>query len=234
LQIEMKICVFSDIHGNGPAFFAALGDILSEKADVHVFLGDLCGYYYDQLSIYSRLRDIPDLVSLKGNHDELFLRIYGGDEDVRQDYRHRYGNSMERLLQADCREMADWLAGLPVSLAWDDLGTLFCHGSPGEPLAGYIYPDTPLEALAEEAASTIVLGNTHYPMHRKIAGKAIVNPGSLGQPRHGGWSSYAVLDLAVGEVAFREVRYDLSPLYAQIDDFRENNSYLKRVLSRCT
>jgi len=230
----MKICVFSDIHGNGPAFFSAIEDILSEKADIHVFLGDLCGYYYDQLSVYSRLRDVPGLVSLKGNHDEMFLRIYNGDEDVRREYRERYGNSMERLLQADCRELANWLAGLPESLAWDDLGTLFCHGSPGEPLAGYIYPDTPLEDLEQEDASIIILGNTHYPMHRRAGDKTIVNPGSLGQPRHGGPSSYAMIDLTTREVAFREVRYDPSPLYAQIDDFRETNTYLKRVLSRCT
>jgi predicted phosphodiesterase len=36
----MKICATSDIHGNGPAFNAAPDGILSEKADVNVFLGD--------------------------------------------------------------------------------------------------------------------------------------------------------------------------------------------------
>lgn len=230
----MKICVFSDIHGNGPAFSSAIGNILSEKADVNVFLGDLCGYYYDQLSIFSQLRDIPDLVSLKGNHDEWFLKIYSGDEDLRRDYRNRYGNSMEKILQVDCQNLADWLSELPEFLAWDDYGIFFCHGSPQERLDGYIYPDTPLDVLAEETASTIIMGNTHYPMHRRMGDKRIVNPGSIGQPRHGGWATYAVLDLSVWEVTFREVCYDPSPLYAQIDDSRETNSYLKKVLSRRT
>lgn len=48
----MKICVFSDIHGNGPAFRVAYEMIMSEKADINIFLGDLCGYYFDQKEIF--------------------------------------------------------------------------------------------------------------------------------------------------------------------------------------
>jgi predicted phosphodiesterase len=68
----MRICLFSDIHGNGPAVRAAHPMIMSEKADVHVFLGDLCGYYFDQNEIFILLQSIPNLVALKGNHDQFF------------------------------------------------------------------------------------------------------------------------------------------------------------------
>ena len=47
----MRICVFADIHGNGPAFRIAYDMILSEKAAINIFLGDLCGYYFDQKEI---------------------------------------------------------------------------------------------------------------------------------------------------------------------------------------
>jgi putative phosphoesterase len=229
----MKICIFSDIHGNGPAFDAAIGGILSEQADINVFLGDLCGYYYDQIEILHRLRLIPSLVSLKGNHDSLFIDIYNGDENVRQNYLSRYGKSMEKLLQSECHELATWLSNMTDSVIWEDYGGVhLCHGSPWAPKDGYVYPDTPLDQFESHASSVFILGNTHYPMHRKVGKKIIINPGSLGQPRHGGWPSYAVVDLPSGSVVFREVQYDMSPLYCQIEDTMERNLYLKEVLCR--
>ena len=112
----MKICVFSDIHGNGPAFHAAVRGIISEKADINVFLGDLCGYYYDQMEILPRLRLIPNLIALKGNHDSLFLDIYHGDNNARRNYQRQYGKSMEQLLQSECHELAAWLSNLSDSI----------------------------------------------------------------------------------------------------------------------
>ena len=57
----MRICLFGDIHGNGPAFRIACKAIVAESADLNIFLGDLCGYYYDQLDIFDMLREIPNL-----------------------------------------------------------------------------------------------------------------------------------------------------------------------------
>lgn len=228
----MKICAFSDIHGNGPAFAASIGGILSEHADINLFLGDLCGYYYDQMEILPRLLAIPNLIALKGNHDVLFIDIYNGNENVRKNYLSRYGKSMEKILQSDCHELAAWLSNLPDSLTREDYGACFCHGSPWSPRNGYIYPNTPLDQFEIEPASVFILGNTHYPMCRRVGDKIIINPGSLGQPRHGGWPSYAVVDLPTGNVDFREVRYDMTPLYYQIEEAMENNPYLKEVLRR--
>jgi predicted phosphodiesterase len=89
-----------------------------------------------------------------------------------------------------------------------------------------------LEKFEIHAASVFILGNTHYPMHRTVGEKIIVNPGSLGQPRHGGWPSYAVLDLPSGNVVFKEIRYDMASLYSQIEEEMETNLYLKEVLCR--
>ena len=228
----MKICFFSDVHGNEHAFNAALGGILSENADINVFLGDLCGYYYGQMEIIPRLLEIPNLVSLRGNHDSLFIDIYNGDENVRKNYLRRYGKSMEKLLQSDCHELAAWLSTLPDSITWQETGVYCCHGSPWAPTDGYVYPDTPLDQFETFASSAFVLGNTHYPMHRMVGEKIIINPGSLGQPRHGGLPSYAVLDLPSGNVIFREVRYDMAPLYCQIEEAMETNLYLREVLFR--
>lgn len=228
----MKICVFSDIHGNGPAFCVAYGMIISEKADLNIFLGDLCGYYFDQQQIYERILSLPNLVALKGNHDQLFLKVVQGDEDLRRDYLRKYGNSLEYLLRDDKSELCRWLSALPESYSSPTLGLSCYHGSPWNPMEGYVYPDSPLEKFLDYPASLFVLGHTHYPMVRTINNKLIVNPGSLGQPRHGGWPTYAVINYPSEKVIFREVSYDKSELVRQIDKLDVSNQYLRKILFR--
>ena len=228
----MRICVFADIHGNGPAFRVAYDMILSEKADINIFLGDLCGYYFDQKEIFLMLQTIPNLIALKGNHDEIFLRIINKDEELRQAYIKRYGNSMEKLLGEDVEELNQWLSGLPESYIHTDSGFAFYHGSPWCPLDGYVYPDSPLDKFLDYPSSLFVLGHTHYPMARTINDKLIVNPGSLGQPRNGGLPTYAIIDCPSKRVVFREVPYDKSVLLSRIDELDSNNKYLKEVILR--
>jgi len=229
----MKICIFSDIHGNGPAFRVAYDMIISEKADINIFLGDLCGYYYDQKEIFNMLQAIPNLTSLKGNHDIIYLRIIiNKDEDLRQTYLKKYGNSMESLLVQNTEELNQWLSDLPESYIHDDSGLAFYHGSPWDFLDGYVYPDTPLEKFLNYPASFFFLGHTHYPMVKTINNKMIVNPGSLGQPRHGGWPTYALIEYPSKRVVFREVHYNKSILLSRIDELDSNSKYLKEVILR--
>ena len=229
----MRICVFSDIHGNGPAFRVAYDMIISEKADINIFLGDLCGYYFDQKEIFFMLQTIPNLIALKGNHDLIFLNIVTKkDEELRKAYLKRYGNSMENLLAQVTGELNQWLSGLPESYIHADSGLAFYHGSPWDPLDGYVYPDTPLEKFSDYPFSFFLLAHTHYPMVRTINDKLIVNPGSLGQPRHGGWPTYAVISYPSKKVIFREISYDKTDLIRQIDKLDGSNQYLRKVLFR--
>lgn len=229
----MKICVFSDIHGNGPAFRVAYDMIISEKADINIFLGDLCGYYFDQKEIFLMLQTIPNLIAIKGNHDLIFLRIViNKDEELRRAYIKKYGNSMENLLSQDISELNQWLSDLPELYIHANSGLAFYHGSPWDYLDGYVYPDSPLEKFLDYPSSLFVLGHTHYPMVRTIDDKLIVNPGSLGQPRNGGLPTYAIIDCSSKKVIFREISYDKTDLIRQIDKLDGNNKYLKEVLYR--
>ncbi len=226
----MKLCFFSDIHGNGPAFRTAYPMILEEKADVYLFLGDLCGYYFDQREILPLLRSIPNMIALRGNHDQMFLHIREGNDDLRADYLKAYGPSMENLLTADSVELSQWLARLPETAVLSESGIKMYHGSPSSPLEGYIYPDSPLEEFLSDQGSVFLLGHTHYRMDQTIKNKRIVNPGSLGQPRGEAWPSYAVMDCTSKEVVFKEVRYDKRALLRQIEGLEGHHPYLKKHL----
>ncbi len=229
----MKICVFADIHGNGPAFRVAYDMIISEKADLNVFLVDICGYYFDQKEIFFMLKTVPNLIAIKGNHDLIFLRIIiNKDEELRQTYLKKYGNSVENLLGQDTGELNQWLSGLSESYIHSNSGFAFYHGSPLDYLDGYMYPDSPLEKFLDYPSSLFVLGHTHYPMVRTIDDKLIVNPGSLGQPRHGGWPTYATVEHPSRKVVLKDVQYDRSAVAKQVEERDVDNNYLKEILYR--
>jgi predicted phosphodiesterase len=225
----MRICVFSDIHGNGPAFRNALKMIKKEGADLNIFLGDLCGYYFDQEEIWQEIITLPSLVACIGNHDRIFLKILEGDEVLRKDYRERYGHSLEYLLEERNNDMIMWFSEIPQSYVCPSYQFAAFHGAPWDPMEGYVYPDSQPGKFLDESASIFFLGHTHYPMEKIVGNKLVINPGSLGQPRNGGWPTYAVVDLSTREVLFRKVPYDKAKLMKQIDE-RDSNPYLKTVL----
>jgi putative phosphoesterase len=228
----LKICVFSDIHGNGAAFESAYKMILSEHAEFNIFLGDLCGYYYDQNKIFDMLMTIPNLIAVLGNHDSMFLSIIEGDNELRKTYIEKYGHSMEFLFRSNFSDIKEWLSKLTETYTFHDASFACYHGSPEDTLNGYVYPDSSLDDFIGYPAKFFLLGHTHYPMKRKILGKLIVNPGSLGQPRHGGLPTYAVLSPFSGEVSLKEVTYDNSSLLKQIHEAGDYDLYLREILDR--
>jgi putative phosphoesterase len=230
--MKTKICVFADVHGNGPAFIHAFNMICSEKADLNIFLGDLCGYYFDQRQIFEMIRSLPNLMAYQGNHDKMYLKIAQGDENLRRKYKRKYGRSLEYLFKDENHELIQWLSSLPELFSLEALNTVGCHGSPWDPLDGYVYPDTPLERFLDYSFECFFLAHTHYPMARKIKDKVILNPGSLGQPRNGGWPTYATIQFPEVDIKFREVFYDKNDLLKQINAMNGSNQYLKEVLLR--
>jgi predicted phosphodiesterase len=228
----VKTCIFSDIHGNGPAFREAFRMIAAEKADINIFLGDLCGYYFDQIEILLMIYDIPNLISIKGNHDNIFGQILKGDRELRNFYLGKYGQSMEKLLEERNDEIVQWLSALPESHFFSDLDMAGYHGSPWDKMDGYVYPDSTLDNFLDFSPSIFLLGHTHYPMAKEIGGKLVINPGSLGQPRNGGWPTYAVLDSSTKKVEFREVIYNKSELINRIDEIGDSTPYLRNVLEK--
>jgi len=228
----MKLCVFSDIHGNGPAFDAAFEKILSEKADINFFLGDFCGYFFNQKQIFEKLRSIPNLIGLRGNHDQLLLSIAAGEKDLLSEYTKKYGRSMELLLDQDIKEIIEWLRSAPEFYLNKELNCYACHGSPENHLEGYIYPDTDIALFERYPQTLFLIGHTHYPMVRKLGEKMIVNPGSIGQPRHGGDATYAVIDMDGFDVEFKEIVYDKTKLADEIKRLDGHNTYLKNIIHR--
>jgi putative phosphoesterase len=227
----MKIGIFSDIHGNIYAFERIYEQLKKEKCDLHLFLGDICGYYYRQNEIIDILREMPYLEAVAGNHDVLFLMSLK-NEDIMTNYTENFGRSFEFLSETITPGNLEFLKNLPESILISQYGIAGYHGSPWKPLSEYIYPDSSIEAFEELPFRLVFLGHTHYPMDRIGTRVRVINPGSSGQPRDGGWPSYALYDTRTQKLEIKRVQYNVKNLKDEIIRRKEKQSYLTAVLER--
>jgi predicted phosphodiesterase len=228
----VRLLLFSDVHGNGPAFRAFLSLWKAASPDLTVCLGDVCGYYFDEVEVARVLMEMPGLLVLRGNHDDLFLRGWADEPGVAESYRSRYGPALDAFLDKDASDVVLWLRGLAPSLLRFDLSLACFHGSPSDPLEGYVYPDSDVKDLSLTGAGVIGMGHTHYPMARSAQGCLLINPGSVGQPRHGGPPSYAIVDLVRGTCKHHLVHYDQTGYARLISRKAPHVPYLTDVLMR--
>ncbi|WP_342712117.1 metallophosphoesterase family protein [Bradyrhizobium sp. B124] len=172
----MRLGILSDAHGNIEAFELALAILADAKADAIYFLGDAVGYIPEK-GVVSALR-AGGIHIVRGNHDDMLVR-QTTVADREAIYRHC---ETFALLSDDERDfVSSWPSKLTVR---DERGTiLFVHGSPKDPLGGYVYPDSSLSDYAEVDADVVFMGHTHHPFVRQHADKLFVNVGSCGLPR---------------------------------------------------
>ena len=221
----MRIAVLSDIHANLPALDAVLTDAGSLDGTWH--LGDVVGYGPDPDGVVARLREIG-AVGVRGNHDA----AAGGGSEIDW-FNPDARRAMEWTRTAISPQTVDWLRGLPERRAIDAFELV--HGSPREPLWEYVTSSSiARDSLAVLSEPIGLHGHTHVPVAFLEDGneverfsprdgstldlrgrRALVNPGSVGQPRDGDpRASYLVLDTATASIAWHRVPYDIEPVQA--------------------
>lgn len=210
----MRILVLSDVHAN----LAALEGV-EESYDFLLCLGDLVDYGPQPQEAIRWVRERAFKV-IRGNHDQALA--YDTDchcAPVMKEAAVTTRAWHSRLLSA---EEKIYLGELPLSMHVELGGAKFflSHASPTGDLYKYLRPEISDEALAEEIrgidADFIFIGHTHLPMIRPIGKTTVINPGSIGQPRHGDpRASYVVWD--GGQVFFRRIPYDADKTIAALE-----------------
>jgi putative phosphoesterase len=208
----MKILLLSDIHGNWPALQAVL--VAEADADQILCLGDLVNYGpFPAECVTWAMKNLSPEWMVQGNHD----RAVAFNEDphcspayaVLSEATQRVS---ERLLT---REMKQFLAKLQPQRHFELPGAkcVACHAIPKDLLYGYLPPTAPAplwesEVVAAKQPDFLFLGHTHTPMKLRLWKTLIVNPGSVGQPKHGDpQAAYAIWDN--GEVTLHRTAYDV-------------------------
>lgn len=218
----MRVAVVSDIHSNLAAFEAVLADL--PPVDEVWCLGDIVGYGPDPNECLQTLLAQKQL-SIAGNHDLAAVGMVDVDY-FNHDARLAAEWTAKRLSPVN-REI---IRRLPQERVVGEFTLV--HGSPRDPIWEYIlHPAQAASSLPFFQTRYCLVGHTHSPaVYWGPAGKnpamgakpeagstyelddrrLIINPGSVGQPRdRDARASYALLDVAKGEVQFRRVAYDV-------------------------
>ncbi len=226
----MRVLVISDIHAN----FTALETVLADAGTVDETwcLGDVVGYGPDPNQVVERIRQIPNLTCILGNHD---VAVLG-----QMDYAVFNTDARRSLLWQKQSLSQDNLVYLE-NLGQDRLvrgNVTLVHGSPRDPVWEYIL-NTLAARLNLDAFETpyCFVGHTHlqtiFQLDMEIdrvsqliprpgqvvqlTPRAILNPGSVGQPRdRDSRSSYALFDPDNSTWELRRVAYDIGAVQGRI------------------
>jgi diadenosine tetraphosphatase ApaH/serine/threonine PP2A family protein phosphatase len=190
-----------------------------------VVLGDIVGYGPDPNGVIERLRRVRAKAVL-GNHDQAML------EPSVLDWFNPHAAAAARWTQTALTiQSRRYLASLP---RFSKIGRHRCvHGSPRKPyIWEYILDELQaLEILLSLGRRFCFFGHTHLPRMFTEEGEqipessdwvplpdaALVNPGSVGQPRDGNpMAAFALVDLASAAVSFRRVPYDVATTQGKI------------------
>jgi len=245
-----KMALISDIHSNVEALTAVLRDIDRRGIGRIVCLGDVIGYGANPRECVDLVAGRCE-ACLCGNHDQaVFFEPFNFNIGA-----ERACYWTRRLLEEEPDQEKrnrrwDFIGHLPVRLEID--GMLFVHGSPRKPVNEYLFSEdvytSPSKIIENfrrmEDQDACFVGHTHvpgvflddpyfdppdelpepgrYPLGEE---KAIINIGSVGQPRdRDPRAAYAIIN-GDNEVEFLRVEYDVESAMrkilavAELDDF---------------
>lgn len=242
--------VLTDVHANDLALTEVLEDAQQFPVSSYLCLGDIVGYGPCPKATLNRIRALPNLTCIQGNHDYMVATADFTKSSTSPRTKASSLWTREQLSQ----EELDWLADLPLSLPLYGKG-LAVHGS----LLGtdyrfpYIYEMTYRENLdkAEELGLHFLFyGHSHLAMvyrknskgqHHKLGSHSIrlfqdsdiflINPGSVGQPRDGDRrAAYLLFNPSTGEIIFRRVVYDVEQASALVQAEESLSTFAIRLL----
>lgn len=206
----MKVVALYDIHGNLFALEAVLREVRDERIDLVVVGGDvLPGPMPRETLACLMALEIP-VRFIHGNGDRVVAaHLAGGDiSEVPEAFREAIHWTAQQLDANQRQAIARW--PLMCELDIGELGhTLFCHATPRNDTECFTRITaekrlTPVFGTVN--ASLVVCGHTHMQFDRTIAGRRVVNAGSVGMPFAAPRGAYWLL---LGpEVQLRRTEYD--------------------------
>jgi diadenosine tetraphosphatase ApaH/serine/threonine PP2A family protein phosphatase len=228
----VRYLFFSDVHSNLEALVSVLDDAAKRGIDRTICLGDIVGYGASPEECVKTISDLPNAAAVLGNHD---AAVVDPKERVYLNPVAQAGVKFsETKLSA---ESMSYLKSLEFIIESEN-DFIASHASPYKP-ESWVYVLEPVEASDAFHVMThpvAFIGHTHFPVVHNSSGlikpilpgdriairedeKAIINVGSVGQPRDGDpRAAYIIYDdeSRIAEV-FR-VEYDIETASKKILD----------------
>ncbi len=238
----MRTAVISDIHSNLEALRAVLDHADAQKVDRVICLGDILGYGPCPVECVDLVAQRCEW-SLMGNHD--FGVVYEPTNFNLAAEQAAYWSRDQFEREPDREKAArhwEFLSRLRVRVAFGDF--LCVHGTPRRPINEYLFPEDALaspvkmQQIFDLVDRYCLVGHTHVPgvftdepefyppdeldgvYKLRDDEKAIINPGSVGQPRDlDPRASYAILEDDC--VRFFRLPYDIDAVVKRIREIPE-------------
>jgi len=229
----MKFAILADIHSNYFALNKVIENTKKHKIDKFLIAGDLIGYYFWPCEVFQILASL-DFVSVKGNHEEMFIKSIVNDKLLKKN-ESKYGSGIRVAKNELNKDQINFIKDMKTELIleYDNKKILICHGSPWDKNF-YIYPDSEDKIFYKCASlgyDIIILGHTHYPMIKRYNNTIIINPGSVGQPRNNiKKSHWALLNTETNNVENFIVSYDNEYVFNEAIKRHPELPYLSNVL----
>ncbi len=247
------IAIISDIHSNIEALEAVLADIAKRGVKKILCLGDLVGYGPSPNECLDAVMK-NSKITLLGNHDYAVI-YEPDHFNIGAEAACFWTREVIDTETASDKRKARWdfLGKLEVRHEMDDghdIGKMtLVHGSPRRPINEYIFPDDvynnphKIRSMFDRFENICFVGHTHVPgvfvdtpdfyspkelqdvFEIPTKGKAIINVGSVGQPRdRDNRACYAIIEHRA--VRFVRVPYDIESVVKKIQSTSELDDYL--------
>tara|TARA_R110002020_G_scaffold157442_4_gene340229 strand:+ start:539 stop:1282 length:744 start_codon:yes stop_codon:yes gene_type:complete len=236
--------IISDIHGNLEALQAVLADIASKDISKIYCLGDIIGYGPNPGECIDLVMEKAQ-VTILGNHDQAAMFDPEGFNAGAERAIFWTRKQLETGDQSKNERRWEFLGELPRLRREEKY--MFVHGSARNPLNEYVFPEDIYHQRKMERIFSLVerhcfQGHTHIPgvftddlnflapeeidfRYELGEHKALINVGSVGQPRNGdSRSSYVIVDDAL--IQFQRVVYDFEKTAEKIYQIPELDNFL--------
>ena len=236
----MRILVISDIHSNLTALDAVLTD--AGEFDAAWCLGDLVGYGPDPNECIAKVRVLPNLRCIIGNHDAAAL-----NQIDTKTFNMEARQALEWTQKTLTESSISFLSSLQQKIEINNV--TLTHGSPRHPVWEYLI-DSQTASLNFDYCSTpyCFVGHTHLPVvytreekklvvykptpNKKItlSPRTIINPGSVGQPRdHDPRAAYVIYNPEENTWDYHRLTYDIHAVQTRMADAQLPERHIVRL-----
>ena len=248
----MRILVISDIHSNLTALEAVLAD--AGKINGVWCLGDIIGYGPDPNECINLVQKLPNLSCIIGNHDAAGLKQI--DPATFNTEARQAIIWTQDALSPDNRAFLESLPEVitrPMIGDQTDPNVTLVHGSPRQPVWEYLLDaHHATNNFSYFNTAYCFVGHTHLPVlfhytdnHRparlimlksdsviRLTHRAIINPGSVGQPRdRDSRAAYAIYNSEEQTIAYHRVDYDIVAVQKRMLDYQLPERHIRRLES---
>ena len=192
----MRVLIYSDVHGNLPAFEKMLEK--EAPCDKYICLGDLVNYGPWSNECVELAISLPNSTIIMGNHEEAFIKgNYPGRIELVQSFFKKTRPNFTKLEEINQFVNDTLLDNFICTHTINDL---------------YIYPDSNIKLK-----NNFIIGHSHHQFSYSNSGFILFNSGSVGQNRKFiNEINYLIYNTETKSMSMESILYDIEPIISQM------------------